>query len=103
MSIFGSIGEAAKKLFVSPKHEEVTPYQKQLAMSKAAEYRKANFSNQKEVHFLNPALDEHKDISKNKYGHYVSTLSYPLPPIKWEQKQHANNRRMRNSKNRFLD
>jgi hypothetical protein len=51
---------------------------------------------------LNPAKDENRDISKDKKGCYVSTMTYPLPPVNWEKKQLEKNRRMRNSKNNYL-
>lgn len=54
------------------------------------------------VSILNPAKDAYKDISKDKHGHYVSTITYPLPPVNWEKKQFEKNRRMRNGKNSYL-
>lgn len=51
---------------------------------------------------LNPAKDAGKDISRDKHGHYITTMTYPLPPIKWEKKQFEKNRRARNSKNNYL-
>jgi len=54
------------------------------------------------VNFLNPAKDADKDISKDKHGHYVTTMTYPLPPLSWEKRQHDKNRRMRNSNNKYL-
>lgn len=56
----------------------------------------------KEVNLMNPALDTDKDISRDKRGHYVSTITYPLPPVKWEKKQHDQNRRLRNKDNKYL-
>ena len=54
------------------------------------------------VNLFNPAKDANKDISRNKHGHYVSTITYPLPPLSWEKKQFDKNRRMRNGKNNYL-
>jgi len=54
------------------------------------------------INLLNPAKDAGNDISKNKHGHYVSTVTYPLPPVSWEKKQYEKNRRMRNGKNNYL-
>jgi len=54
------------------------------------------------VNLFNPVKDTKKDISRNKYGHYVSTMTYPLPPVSWEKKQFEKNRRMRNGKNNYL-
>jgi len=39
---------------------------------------------------------------RDRHGHYVQTMSYPLPPVGWEKKQFAKNRRLRNSKNNYL-
>lgn len=111
MSIFAKMGEAAKKLFIPPEKnpEMVSPYQRSLmnptmrSQPQLLNDEAPKPQGQKEVHFLNPALDEHRDITRDKHGKYVQTLSYPLPPVKWEGKQHDQNRRMRNSKNRFLE
>lgn len=54
------------------------------------------------VNILNPAKDAQRDITKDKHGHYVSTITYPLPPVSWEKKQFDKNRRMRNGKNKYL-
>lgn len=54
------------------------------------------------VNILNPAKDADRDISKDKHGCYVPTMTYPLPPVSWEKKQYAKNRRSRNSKNQYL-
>jgi hypothetical protein len=44
-----------------------------------------------------------KEIPKtDKYGCYVSTITYPLPPVSWEKKQFDLNRRRRNGKNKYL-
>lgn len=114
MSIFQKIGQAAKKMFVNPRQnsqEELHQMQAQMRMREQSvnEYlnpenqRLPMRPNQKEVNLLNPALDEHRDISRNKRGEFVPTMTYPLPPVKWEKKQHELNRRMRNSKNRFFE
>lgn len=54
------------------------------------------------VNLLNPAKDAGKDISKDKYGNYIPTITYPLPPVSFEKKKFSQNRRMRNCKNRYL-
>lgn len=54
------------------------------------------------VNILNPAKDADRDISKDKRGHYVSTITYPLPPVSWEKKKFEQNKRMRNGKNKYL-
>jgi len=43
-----------------------------------------------------------KDINRDKNGCYVSTITYPLPPLSWEQKQFDRNRRIRDGKNKYL-
>lgn len=43
-----------------------------------------------------------KDISRNKHGHYVSTITYPLPPVSWEKKEFDKNKKMRNGGNKYL-
>lgn len=54
------------------------------------------------VHLFNPAKDSDKDISRDKYGNYIQTMTYPLPPVSKDRKEFANNRRARNSKNNYL-
>jgi hypothetical protein len=54
------------------------------------------------INLLNPVKDSDKDISHDKHGNYVSTITYPLPPLSWEKKQFDNNRRIRNGKNKYL-
>ena len=54
------------------------------------------------IHLFNPAKDSDRDISRDKHGHYVQTMTYPLPPISKEKKEFMNNRRARNSKNNYL-
>jgi|WetSurMetagenome_2_1015567.scaffolds.fasta_scaffold327735_2 hypothetical protein len=54
------------------------------------------------VNLLNPAKDANRDISKDKHGHYVTTMTYPLPPLSWQKQQYDKNRKMRNSGNKFL-
>jgi len=44
---------------------------------------------------------KHYNLSYNKKGHYVPTATYPLPPVKHEQKLLERNRRMRNKDNKF--
>lgn len=51
---------------------------------------------------INPHKDDVHGIGKDKYGHYVPTLTYPLPPLKWEKKQFELNRRRRNSRNDYI-
>jgi len=38
----------------------------------------------------------------DKKGQYISTLTYPLPPIKWEKKQFIQNKKVRNKDNQYL-
>lgn len=108
MGFFGYVKNTARN-FLNRKapvqHEEIDPLPKPMDTNRNKipdMFEAPRRSNQREVHLLNPAKDEHIDITKNKHGHYVSTLSYPLPPLSWEEKQFKNNRRMRNSKNKYL-
>jgi len=54
------------------------------------------------INILNPAKDAGRDISRDKTGQYIPTITYPLPPLSWEKKQLEINKRMRNSKNKYL-
>ena len=55
----------------------------------------------KENKFLE-AVKEHETPKKDKFDCYVSTLSYPLPPVSWEKKQFKLNKKKRNARNRYL-
>ena len=41
------------------------------------------------------------DIRFDKRGHYVSTMTYPLPPVSWEKKQYDVNKKRRNGRNSY--
>lgn len=43
-----------------------------------------------------------KNISVDKHGNYVPTLSYPLPPVSHDKQKFKENYKRRNENNKFL-
>ena len=96
------------KMFLFPSDKPKTVISKLSVYPSAQDLNKNQVPDMLEPHEPEPrnkfldAVKEAKSPRADKYGCYVPTLNYPLPPTSWEKKQFDLNRRKRNRKNRYL-
>lgn len=108
MSFFDKIKRGAKILMFAPQKPKtvvsqtsVYPKPADLNENQIPDMLEQKQARQK-VNLLNPAADAHKNITRTKDGRYVPTLTYPLPPVAWENRQFEINKKKLNDKNRFF-
>jgi len=103
MTWFDKVKKGAKMI--------LTPAKPKTAISKLSVYPSAKDLNENQIPDMleqRRAVDSktfvkpESDIRYDKKGHYVSTMSYPLPPLSWEKKQFNINKKKRNGSNNYI-